>query len=556
MQVNAILFDVQSIQKYIFANNKLKANVGASYIVDTLFRQVLCESVLLKHIKNDNVSVDIDSWEDGLDITQSLPASVYVASIGGGNALVLVDPTIDCQDKKVITNKIIELFTTEVLVKYPGLKVGATDGELDTNDGQFQKDLGKLYKKLKTNQFNLNPIVRPANTGLTVICDYSGDVGEFTQRFEEGERIVSQSFIAKYEMYKDAEKRLEDMLLQNIEQNFVFPAKLDELGQKKSTDRSKTGINDIAIVHIDGNNMGAKFRECKTSAERSNLSKRVNAHTINSFKKLVEWIAGKYDVLKDQEKFEFKSDNLLPIRPIIVGGDDITFVCNACIAVQSAHYLMKQLLEGEDKIYSCAGIAIIPTSYPFFRGYEMAEQLCDNAKSRMRKYNKAHETDNLKIESCWLDFAFLHGETAPSLEQFLENEYSSVEGNMHFGPYRVFGNNDTVSATDIFALDKVLECTSQFNLVKNNDYFGDLLAHNKVKELRSVLQDNKHSQKLFREQLDKTKKSLPKIAGWDDFAKNLWVEIKAKGIINEKGEWKTPYVDAIELMDYIVPGLE
>ena len=524
MQVNAILFDVQSIQKYIFANNKLKANVGASYIVDTLFRQVLCESVLLKHIKNDNVSVDIDSWEDGLDITQSLPASVYVASIGGGNALVLVDPTIDCQDKKVITNKIIELFTTEVLVKYPGLKVGATDGELDTNDGQFQKDLG--------------------------------DVGEVTPRFEEGERIVSQSFIAKYEMYKDAEKRLEEMLLQNIEQNFVFPAKLDELGQKKSTDRSKTGINDIAIVHIDGNNMGAKFRECKTSAERSNLSKRVNAHTINSFKKLVEWIAEKYDVLKDQEKFEFKSDNLLPIRPIIVGGDDITFVCNACIAVQSAHYLMKQLLEGEDKIYSCAGIAIIPTSYPFFRGYEMAEQLCDNAKSRMRKYNKAYETDNLKIESCWLDFAFLHGETAPSLEQFLENEYSSVEGNMHFGPYRVFGNNDTVSDTDIFALDKVLECTCQFNLVKDNDYFGDLLAHNKVKELRAVLQDNKHSQKLFREQLDKTKKSLPTVAGWDDFAKNLWVEIKAKGITNEKGEWKTPYVDAIELMDYIVSGLE
>lgn len=186
----------------------------------------------------------------------------------------------------------------------------------------------------------------------------------------------------------------------------------------------------------------------------------------------------------------------------------------------------------------------------------MAEQLCDNAKSRMRKYNKAHETDNLKIESCWLDFAFLHGETAPSLEQFLENEYSSVEGNMHFGPYRVFGNNDTVSDTDIFALDKVLECTCQFNLVKDNDYFGDLLAHNKVKELRAVLQDNKHSQKLFREQLDKTKKSLPTVAGWDDFAKNLWVEIKAKGITNEKGEWKTPYVDAIELMDYIVPGLE
>ena len=48
MQVNAILFDVQSIQKYIFANNKLKANVGASFIVDRLFEDVLCKGIIEK----------------------------------------------------------------------------------------------------------------------------------------------------------------------------------------------------------------------------------------------------------------------------------------------------------------------------------------------------------------------------------------------------------------------------------------------------------------------------------------------------------------------------
>ena len=57
MQVNAILFDVQSIQKYIFANNKLKANVGASYIVDRLFENVLCDEV----IKNIGVAADTTS---------------------------------------------------------------------------------------------------------------------------------------------------------------------------------------------------------------------------------------------------------------------------------------------------------------------------------------------------------------------------------------------------------------------------------------------------------------------------------------------------------------
>ena len=75
MQVNAILFDVQSIQKYIFANNKLKANVGASYIVDRLFEDVLCKDVILKL----ESEADITSWKTRRDSITSLPASVYVA---------------------------------------------------------------------------------------------------------------------------------------------------------------------------------------------------------------------------------------------------------------------------------------------------------------------------------------------------------------------------------------------------------------------------------------------------------------------------------------------
>ena len=87
MQVNAILFDVQSIQKYIFANNKLKANVGASYIVDRLFEDVLCKDV----IENIGVEVDTTSWLTRSDSITSLSKPVYIAYIGGGNALVLVD---------------------------------------------------------------------------------------------------------------------------------------------------------------------------------------------------------------------------------------------------------------------------------------------------------------------------------------------------------------------------------------------------------------------------------------------------------------------------------
>lgn len=119
MQVNAILFDVQSIQKYIFANNKLKANVGASYIVDRLFEDVLCKDVILQL----ESGADITSWKTRRDSITSLPASVYVAYIGGGKALILID-----NDHANMIEDIIKTFTAQVLTQYPGLKVGVTTG--------------------------------------------------------------------------------------------------------------------------------------------------------------------------------------------------------------------------------------------------------------------------------------------------------------------------------------------------------------------------------------------------------------------------------------------
>ncbi|MDU3778230.1 MAG: hypothetical protein E7G48_09075 [Veillonella sp.] len=526
MQVNAILFDVQSIQKYIFANNKLKANVGASYIVDRLFEDVLCKDVILKL----ESGADITSWKTRRDSIISLPASVYVAYIGGGKALILID-----NDRVNMIEDIIKTFTAQVLTQYPGLKVGVTTGLVTLEKDQFKSDERQLFKQLKDNQYALNPILRPANTGLTTICDYSGDTADTVANFRDGERLVATSFISKYNAFEAANARLKKDLFGTEDIEWVFPSEFDELGQNKSTEKSKTGINDIAIVHIDGNNMGARFISCDGLEERSALSEKVATKTLESFKSLVQWIIDKYEVFGKHLQLK---DKMLPIRPIIVGGDDITFVCNARIAVQAAHFLMQELLSDNNgmSISSCAGIAVIPTSYPFFRGYEMAEQLCDSAKSKMRAYNEKNEIN----ESCWMDFAFLHGETAPTLEQFFANEYSSLTGNMHYGPYRVYEKGKTCEA-EREGFWQLLACTNQFK-------DGHVMAQNKVKELRSVLQDNEHIWTIFLEQLQHTKQSMPEVSGWEAFKEKLWAKVD--------GKMRTPYIDAIELIDYILPGLE
>ena len=45
MQYKAILFDTRSIQKYIFSSNQLKTNIGASYLVEAVFEEILLPAV-------------------------------------------------------------------------------------------------------------------------------------------------------------------------------------------------------------------------------------------------------------------------------------------------------------------------------------------------------------------------------------------------------------------------------------------------------------------------------------------------------------------------------
>jgi hypothetical protein len=42
LKVSALIVDTVSIQKYIFSSNKLKENIGASYIVENAFNLNLC----------------------------------------------------------------------------------------------------------------------------------------------------------------------------------------------------------------------------------------------------------------------------------------------------------------------------------------------------------------------------------------------------------------------------------------------------------------------------------------------------------------------------------
>ena len=545
----AVLFDTRSIQKYIYAGNRLRTNIGASYIVDKIFFEVLIKDVLKKMFTDDKFSVEDDVWDSSKDdnATWLNMKNCCVAYIGGGNALILFDAESDTQPVEVVKK-----FTRQLLIKRPGLKVGAAHGILTEDDINNNK-LSALYSELKANQNNIFPAVNVPYTGLTLSCEVNGEAANFFDtegivRPYEGElRFYSQEVGVKSKISTKANESLKARFKKifklknfggNIEK-YEFPTSIDELGQTE-------GENYISIIHVDGNNMGLKFRGCKSLLERRKLSREIKRKTEGAFADLlIKIIRAKDDgIFEDVLNLP---ENFLPIRPLIIGGDDVTFICPANMAIMFTKTLMESLdsetsedspehltQENARKMDCCAGIAILPTSYPFFRGYELAEQLCDSAKDSMRK--------NKNTPSSWLDFAILHGEQAPTLEQIRKCEYSGVRGNLHFGPYQV--GTEKKSRYDI---ENLILCTTQFLESKKPNPPKETMAHGKIKELRGVLQHGKDDTAKFLSQLNHQNQSLPDVDAWN-FLKSeenlLWTTEK---------DSRTPYVDAIELMDFYLP---
>ena len=182
-KVRALLFDTRSIQKYIFSGNRLKTNIGASYIVDQLFDQVLVKEVLDGERDKENkkpdefglTQINSTTWQKKAQASatekeeemKSLPkdCDCYVAYIGGGNALLLFSNDL----KKDPRKDIVTAFTKKLLEEYPGLKTGSALGELDLSSSEkFQDTLDAMYASLKVNQNTVFPEVNVPYTGLTL----------------------------------------------------------------------------------------------------------------------------------------------------------------------------------------------------------------------------------------------------------------------------------------------------------------------------------------------------------------------------------------------------
>lgn len=549
--VDAILLDTRSIQKYVFSCNKLKANIGASYIVDAIFEELMVDILgnLSLNMPKENMywkNRTIDKLY--MEIDQSIECEI--AYIGGGNMLILIRK--DGEDGKNICREIVKEWTTKLLELAPGLQTGAAIGKIDLDNDKFQASLSLMYKQLKENQNNILPQVNPPNSGMNIECDISGETATCHKALgSEEKRWYSEEVKSKFAAFEYARERIHKDYEDVLGEEYDFANQFEDLGYKD-------GESYISIIHIDGNNMGVKFSACETMHERSKLSLRVAEIVKESFREVLSEMVDSY--VEYSEFLDLTDDgmyNLLPIRPIIIGGDDVTFVCPGRLGISLAKRFIeivseKELMSEEEakkmeaylaakgtpsvikpNMSCCGGIAIIPAKYPFFRAYQLAEQLCSVAKEKSRAY------DNNLIE-----YAILHGEIYPTVEQLRDNQYYGVEGYLHYGPYFV-GNVSDGEGKDKDHINDLIELSEIMKTGLKISSKEHAMANTKIKKLREVLTQDKHTIEIYWALSDNLRKIVANQINQDKAeADDLWT-------IDKNKNKKTRYIDAIEIMDFM-----
>ncbi|MFP4336314.1 MAG: Cas10/Cmr2 second palm domain-containing protein [Halothece sp.] len=530
----ATIIDTTGIQKYIFGSNRLRENIGASHLVK-LATTKWVEDCLKKighvHIPNK----DQNELEPKIHKDSSLVAELVYA--GGGNTVILFrDDERDYEKAKEFTRYL----TKKILEDAPGLNVVITHQDFNWKTQLLSNiiDDKLINEKLDAKKRKPNPSVPLLGLSITATCNSTGLVAvedtDGKYKIPKGEGyLASREIVAKLIAAETANEELEKLL--SLKGTYKVARDVDDMG------RSEGESSYIAIVHADGNKMGQRFEEyAKNSCNQgSSISEKNEKYIVamrnlsgsvdRAGEKTIEEIGA---VLNNaiERKFVNIKENYFPFRPIVYGGDDITFVCDGRLGISLAVEFLKRfekntknLPDEKGKVVTaCAGIAIVKTHYPFARAYELCEALCGNAKKFLQK-----EIEDRKPMFSAIDWHIAASGVLGTISEVREREYQG--GKLTARPMR----SHEYAAYQIMWED-LAKVIQEF---KEGEAWKD--KRNKVINLRQVLRKGAKATEQF---LIACGDELPKFPRADSI-------LRKQGWLNNK----CYYFDAIETMKFHIP---
>ncbi len=548
------LLDTTGIQDYIFASNRLQENIGASEIVSratTLWAFKALENAGIKRDDHNIVRPDQLDWDFRPDATiENLQAEVIQAA--GGNTLVLFRE----KDKAL---EFVRQLTFQLLKEAPGLIILAQHKHNFDFDAQKLTDVrAELFKAMSKHKLSEGRLHSAPTLGLSVsaVCSSTGlpavRTPDGTQKIGDDEflllvpgqdeqesernRLISRETTFKLAARDLANKRLKQTIGE-VAEWYDFPSDIDNLGRISGEESY------VAVVHVDGNKMGEHVQEVVTRVEKQfgkegisnfnreyikalrEFSKKIETASQKALVYIVEklvasihddMVAGEIPVIK------IKSHKYIPFRPLVFGGDDVTFLCNGQLGVELAtQYLtaFEKFTEAEElDFHACAGVSIVKMHYPFSRAYQLAEELTHSAKILVKKSGADFSA---------LDWHFAQSGLSGSLKVIREREYMSDDKKkLYIRPITLKKD----AYTNVRSWDEVTKILHDFNETKPWSE-----SHNKVLGLREPLRKNAKAVEQYL--LNFGLGDLPDFAG---ASKTGWFDDRCA------------YFDIIELLDHHV----
>ncbi|MDP2767556.1 MAG: hypothetical protein Q8O41_08930, partial [Candidatus Methanoperedens sp.] len=168
MKITVVFLEVASIQQYVFVSNKLKENLGASYLVENIFKDNLKTA-----FERISLKLDLNEWLKNPDqihiCEQGIEAEI--GYIGGGNALLLFK-------ENDFAVKLARQWSKNLLIETPGLVPSIAISDLEcsalSDRVNFQLEMDKLLKKLRINKNNYQPQTALPRHGITAECSHTG----------------------------------------------------------------------------------------------------------------------------------------------------------------------------------------------------------------------------------------------------------------------------------------------------------------------------------------------------------------------------------------------
>ena len=489
--------DLLGIQKYVFASNRLRDVVSASWLVQWA-----------------------TSWDGALQRWRN-----QVVHAGGGSAILAFDSMDEAK-------RFAGAYTREMLERAPGLELVVEHSPIQNGLAESLRD---LQVRLSRKKFERKPNAGAVGLAVTATCEVTGLPATTIDPLDPSPISNEVAIWRSPDVRQDAEARWRKDL--EFASGWGFPAEIDEMGRT----RGDTSL--VAVVHVDANNIGERIRGWLSRCVETGVN---NADVLEQYREWSGWIDKQFRriwqciaervvaAIHDSYiqgsiprlNFELRPGKL-PLRPVLLGGDDLTFLSDGRLGLDLAATALREIA-GKDcphlgKMSACAGVAIVRARYPFARAYELAERLCSHAKVVRRQQRDM---------GCWLDWHIGVARPTEPVQELRDRLYRANGLQLTCRPYRL-GSALRDGGTWSW-LSGTLLGTSGTGL--RGPGWGR--RRNKVKGLASLARQGPNAVRTALQAWRVVDRELALPTGLDD-----------SGF---EGDW-TPLLDAIELVDVHLP---